>query len=121
MFDIITCKILRFIGSKFGRGSSLPGSLVRKIWPKCMASIKLPEKVIAVTGSNGKTSTTAMICRIAEENGLKVVCNREGSNQIEGIATLLLCNADPVSRKVDADVVILESDERFCQYTFKDV
>ena len=121
MLDIITCKILRFIGSKFGRGSSLPGALVRKIWPKCMASIKLPDKVIAVTGSNGKTSTTAMICRIAEENGLKVVCNREGSNQIEGIATLLLCNADPISRKVDADVVILESDERFCQYTFKDV
>ena len=121
MLDIITCKIIRYIGSKLGRGSSLPGAVCRKIWPKSMASIKLPEKVIAVTGSNGKTSTTAMICRIAEENGLKVVCNREGSNQIEGIATLLLSNADPVSRVVDADVVILESDERFCQYTFRDV
>ena len=121
MLDILTCKLLRAIGNKVGRGSSLPGAICHKIWPHAMKSLKLPDKVIAVTGSNGKTSTTALLCGIAEGAGLKVVCNREGSNQIEGITTLLLSNADPRTRKVDADVVILESDERFCQYTFKDV
>jgi len=121
MLDILTCKLLRAIGNKLGRGSSLPGAICRKIWPRAMKSLVLPEKVIAVTGSNGKTSTTAMLCGLAEKAGLKVVCNREGSNQIEGITTLLLSSADPRTRKIDADVVILESDERFCQYTFKDV
>lgn len=120
MLDIITCKLLRAIGSKLGRGSSLPGTICRKIWPRSLSKIKLPDKVIAVTGSNGKTSTVALLCSIAEKAGLKVVCNREGSNQIEGVTTLLLSSADPFSRKVDADVVILESDERFCQYTFKE-
>ena len=121
MLDILTCKLLRAIGAKIGRGSSLPGKICRKIWPGSLKTLKLPDKIIAVTGSNGKTSTVAMICEIAEKAGLKVVCNREGSNQIEGITTLLLSSADPKTRKVDADVVILESDERFCQYTFKEV
>ena len=121
MLDILMCKLLRAIGAKIGRGSSLPGSICRKIWPGCLKTLKLPDKVIAVTGSNGKTSTVALLCEIAERAGLKVVCNREGSNQIEGITTLLLSSADPRTRRVDADVVILESDERFCQYTFRDI
>lgn len=121
MLDILTCKLLRAVGNKIGRGSSLPGQICRKIWPNCLRKLKLPEKVIAVTGSNGKTSTVALLCSIAEKAGLKVVCNREGSNQIEGITTVLLSNADPKTGVVDADVVILESDERFCQYTFKEI
>lgn len=121
MLDVLICKLLRAVGSKIGRGSSLPGQICRKIWPNCLKKLELPDKVIAVTGSNGKTSTVALLCSIAEKAGLKVVCNREGSNQIEGITTILLSNADPRTRKVDADVVILESDERFCQYTFKEI
>ena len=120
MLDILTCKLLRAIGSKIGRGSSLPGLVCKKIWPKSLRTLKLPDKVIAVTGSNGKTSTVALLCNIAEKAGLKVVSNREGSNQTEGVVTALLSSADPRTRKVDADVVILESDERFCQYTFRE-
>ena len=120
MLDIIICKVLRAIGSRLGRGSSLPGRICRKIWPKSLSMLKLPDKVIAVTGSIGKTSTVALLCSIAEKARLKVICNREGSNQTDGVTTLLLSSADPFSRKVDADIVILESDEMFCQYTFKE-
>ncbi len=120
MLTIILVKILSLLGGLIGRGSSLPGKIALKLRPNILKKIKLPEKVIAVTGSNGKTGSCALLAAACEAAGLKVLYNREGSNQKEGVATLLLRNADPFTKKVDADVVILESDERFCQYTFAD-
>ncbi len=118
MLSILICKVLCFIGEKLGRGSSLPGAITLKLSPNILSKIKLPETVIAVTGSNGKTSLTEMLCAEAKAAGKRVVCNSEGSNQIEGVTTALLrgCN---LKGEVQADVAILESDERFCQYTFK--
>ena len=47
-----------------------------------------PKYIVAVTGSNGKTSTVEMIAHILCESGKKVAWNKEGSNQIEGVTTL---------------------------------
>ena len=60
-FAIIVCKLLRFIGKLAGKGSSLPGQYALKICPDALGRVKLPPCVIAVTGSNGKTSTVEMI------------------------------------------------------------
>ena len=78
----------------------------------------MPECIIAVTGSNGKTSTVEMIRGILEKSGKTVACNSEGSNQIEGAATLILSNStnSGVFRK---DVLLLETDERYAKYIFK--
>ena len=121
MFTILLCKLLCRIGALLGRGSSLPGAICLKLDPRVLRRLQLPANIVAVTGSNGKTSTAALIAEVAEKAGLRVLCNREGSNQKEGITTLLLRNANPFTRKVDADVLVLESDERFCQYTFADI
>ncbi|MBE6782006.1 MAG: DUF1727 domain-containing protein [Ruminococcaceae bacterium] len=115
---IILCKILRIIGKAVGKGSSLPGKFALKVCPDVLSRVKLPEKIIAVTGSNGKTSTTEMIAHILKENGLNVVYNAEGSNQIEGVATFILSNAT-LGGKVKGDVLLIESDERYAKYTFK--
>lgn len=118
MLSILLCKALCFLGEKLGRGSSLPGAIALKLSPNILSKIKLPDTVIAVTGSNGKTSLTELLRVAAKAAGKRVVCNSEGSNQIEGVTTALLksCN---LKGEVQADVAILESDERFCQYTFK--
>ena len=87
---VILCKLLRFIGGLIGKGSSLPGQFALKVCPNVLGRVKLPEKIIAVTGSNGKTSTVEMIAAILEQDGRRVVYNKEGSNQIEGVATLIL-------------------------------
>lgn len=121
MLVILLVKVLSWIGSMIGRGSSLPGKIALKLSTRILKKIKLPEKVIAVTGSNGKTGSCALITGACQAAGLKVISNREGSNQKEGIATLLLKNANPFTGRVNADVVVLESDERFCQYTFADI
>ena len=115
---IIICKILRVIGKLIGKGSSLPGKFALKICPNVLSKLTLPEKIIAVTGSNGKTSTVEMIAHILKSSGLKVILNSEGSNQIEGVTTFML-SAATLTGKVKGDVLLIESDERYAKYTFK--
>ena len=115
---IIVCKLLRFIGKLVGKGSSLPGQYALKICPDVLGRVKLPGCIIAVTGSNGKTSTVEMIAAILRADGRQVVYNEEGSNQIEGVATLILTSAT-LGGDVRADVLLLESDERYARHTFR--
>lgn len=117
-FTILICKLLRFIGKLIGKGSSFPGQVALKLCPDILRRVKLPEYIIAVTGSNGKTSTVEMIAHILQKNGRKVAWNREGSNQIEGVTTLVL-GSSTLSGKVKTDILLIESDERFARYTFK--
>ena len=66
----------------------------------------------------GKTSTTELICKIFEDNGYKVGCNREGSNLTEGVTTMIL-NACSLNGECKKDVLIIESDERYLRHTLK--
>ena len=90
LFTIIVCKVLKFVGGLLGKGSSLPGQIALKLCPDILGRIELPKYIVAVTGSNGKTSTVEMIAHILCESGKKVAWNKEGSNQIEGVTTLIL-------------------------------
>lgn len=112
------CKTVRFFAKLLGRGSSLPGALTLKLFPTILRDITPPEKIIAVTGSNGKTSTVELIAHVLKESGASLVYNKEGSNQIEGVTTMLLCDCT-LSGKAKSKVALIESDERFAKYTFK--
>ena len=118
LLAIIVCKLLRFVGKLVGKGSSLPGKYALKICPDILRRVELPKHIIAVTGSNGKTSTVEMIAAILRAGGKQVVYNEEGSNQIEGVTTLVLNNAT-FSGKVKADVLLIESDERYAARSFR--
>lgn len=115
---ILASKMLSFVGKLLGKGSSLPGKIALKLCPNILSRLTLPDSVIAVTGSNGKTSTVEMIANVLTASGKKVVWNKEGSNQIEGVTTLLLNNAT-LGGKVKGDVILLESDERYARHTMK--
>ena len=115
---ILITKLLRFAGKLIGRGSSKPGQVALRLCPDILSRVELPKYIIAVTGSNGKTSTVEMIAHILTQNGLTVAWNKEGSNQIEGVTTLVLGSAT-LGGKVKADILLIESDERFARYTFK--
>ena len=114
---IIVCKLLTAVGKLIGKGSSLPGKIALKICPDILKRIKLCDYVIAVTGSNGKTSTVELIAHVLTSCGYNVAYNKEGSNQIEGVTTLILNDCDFFG-KVRSDILIIESDERFARYTF---
>ena len=57
LLAILLCKLGHAIGKLVGKGSSLPGKLALKVCPDILRRVQLPPQVIAVTGSNGKTST----------------------------------------------------------------
>lgn len=117
-FPILICKLLRFAGRVIGKGSSKPGQVALKLCPDILSRVQLPKYIIAVTGSNGKTSTVEMIAHILTKNGVSVAWNKEGSNQIEGVTTMVLGSAT-LGGKVKSDVLLIESDERFARYTFR--
>ena len=115
---IVVCKVLRFVGKLVGKGSSLPGKYALNICPDILSRVQLPPHIVAVTGSNGKTSTVEMIAAILRADGKHVVYSEEGSNQIEGVTTLVLTHAT-LGGKVKADVLLLESDERYAKFSFR--
>lgn len=118
LLAIIVCKLGRAVGKLIGKGSSMPGKFALKICPDILRRVELPRHIIAVTGSNGKTSTVEMIAAVLRADGKTVVYNEEGSNQIEGVTTLVLTHAT-LGGKVRADVLLIESDERYAAHTFQ--
>lgn len=120
IISILIGKIIIFLGKIFKRGSSLPGVIVLKINKKIFKYFKLPKNVIAVTGSSGKGSTSSMIASVLRDNGYTVAHNKNGSNLIFGILTLLLENTK-LNGTIDADYLVYEVDERYTKYVFKEV
>lgn len=115
---ILLSKILYRIGKFIGKGSSMPGKIALKLDKNILKKIYLPDDIIVVTGSNGKTSTVEMICDVLESNGYSVGCNKEGSNQTEGVTTMILNNCN-LKGEVKKDVLVIESDERYLRRTLK--
>lgn len=57
----------------------------------------MPKYVIGITGSSGKGSTTELVARILSKNGYKVVYNKNGSNVLNGLASLIINNTKKAS------------------------
>lgn len=115
---ILICRILTVVGKLMGKGTSLPGGFALKVCPDILRRIQKPPVIIAVTGSNGKTSTVEMIASVLKAGGKTIAYNAEGSNQIEGVTTMIL-NSCTWSGKMKQDILLIESDERYAKFTFK--
>ncbi len=114
---ILLGKCTIILGRIIHKGSSLPGELVLKLDSDFMGKIKLPNVVIAVTGSSGKGSVSSMIKKVYEQNGYTVAHNSKGSNLSAGIMTLLLENTTFTGR-IKKDVFVFEMDERYAKFVF---
>ncbi len=104
----------KLIGKENG---SMPGKFALKICPDILKRSAAAAHIIAVTGSNGKTSTVEMIATVLRSQGKNVIYNAEGSNPGGGRHHLILTHAT-LGGKVNADV-LLESDERYAAHNFK--
>src|SRR3989338_4671928 len=77
----------------FGGGSAAPGLYALKVDPNLVSKlIKGVPRNIAITGTNGKTTTSRMLAHFAKASGLKVIRNHTGSNLERGIASTLIAN-----------------------------
>jgi lipid II isoglutaminyl synthase (glutamine-hydrolysing) len=74
-----------------GQGATLPGLLAEGCAPGIAArrAARL-DRVVLVTGTNGKTTTTALLAAALATGGRRVVSNAAGSNLYRGLATALL-------------------------------
>jgi UDP-N-acetylmuramyl tripeptide synthase len=95
-----------------GRNATyLPGVVALKICPGFLARVGKPETVIAVTGTNGKTTVCNLIIDMLTRAGVSVLDNRLGSNTASGIAASLLGGCS-LTGKRRYGVAVFETDER---------
>ena len=112
-FSVLLGKAVRHVARlRGGSGSALPGLFVERIDPTFIKRVlnSLPEGVVLISGTNGKTTTTKMVVELLEGQGIKVFTNRTGSNFTRGVAAALLGEIS-LSGKLDADIAVLELDE----------
>lgn len=97
---------------KAGGGTTLPGRVALKLYPELLTDLssRLPEGVILVTGTNGKTTTTRMISEILTHAGYKVLHNRAGANLVTGVASAMVQNFS-LWGKTDRTIGLFEVDE----------
>lgn len=91
--------------------TNLPGEIMLIFYPDLLKHFDMPENVIAVTGTNGKTTVSNMIGNILKANGYDIINNSFGGNVDTGIASLLLDNCT-LSGGFKKDTAVLEVDER---------
>jgi len=99
-------------GLRQGGGTTLPGDVARFLDPAILARLSsgLADGAIVVTGTNGKTTTAALMRHILERTGRPVVSNRAGANLIFGVTAAVLDSAGWTGR-TRAQAGLFEIDE----------
>ena len=105
-----------------GNGSALPGLIVEKMYPQFLEDMlaQLPDGVVIVTGTNGKTTSTKVITGALELLGKKVLTNPSGSNFTRGIVSTVINNVT-LGGKLKHDIAVLELDEAYAVQFIKRV
>lgn len=105
-----------------GLGSNLPGRLARKVSPSVLSNLsaQTARGVIAVTGTNGKSTTSGILSSILRTAGFTFAHNRQGANLVTGITASLIESAGWNAR-IAADLCLFEIDEAALPVVAKEV
>jgi len=95
-----------------GGGTSLPGKVLIALEPAAISELaaRLVRGSVAVSATNGKTTTSAMVASVLSRAGVPAVHNRAGANMAGGVASTLLAAAQPGGR-IDGELGLFEIDE----------
>ncbi len=100
---------MRALGSG---GTALPGLVVERL--DADAAGRLAQRLSAtalITGTNGKTTTAAMLARILRVDGRAIIHNSSGSNLMRGVTASLVAAASPLGTLPAGCTAVLETDE----------
>lgn len=106
----LACTVIRKTGR--GSGSAFPGYVARRIDPEILSVMSgmVRKKVIAVTGTNGKTTTNSILYHALKAEGYQVLYNKMGANLLDGVITAFVM-AGGKSGNPDVDYACIEVDE----------
>lgn len=95
-----------------GSGVTLPGYVARLIDPDILTELsgQIREKIIVTMGTNGKTTTNAILYQALKAEDKKVIINRTGANMLNGIISAFVLSTDRHGL-LDADYACIEVDE----------
>ena len=101
----LAARLIRLL--RLGAGTSLPGRVADRIRPGLIErrASALPGGVVLVSGTNGKTTTAAMLRTILRAAGHDVIANESGANMTGGVASALLLGPR------EGTVAVMEADE----------
>lgn len=108
---ILTAKCIALVLRLLGKGATtLPGKIALKLKYNILTKLSESVTVICVTGTNGKTTTCALLEHVLQREGCSYFINKSGANMMSGVTTAFIMNAT-VFGKCKKDYAILECDE----------
>lgn len=112
------CKFTKFILKTLRRrGTTLPGRIGLRICPNLPHLLAQDITIIAVSGTNGKSTTCHMLMSAFEQEKRECFSNQSGANLLPGITTALAHNANLWGRPTKHCAVI-ECDELTAEKAF---
>jgi UDP-N-acetylmuramate-alanine ligase len=115
---ILLCKFLRFVSRVLHRGgTAMPGRFALKVCPNLLSILSRDVKTVAITGTNGKTTSSRMVEQAFADAGLSYFANRSGANLISGITTEFVMNST-LGGKPKKEYAVIECDEAAARRTF---
>jgi lipid II isoglutaminyl synthase (glutamine-hydrolysing) len=113
IFTIYTLKTLKrgLAITRIGSGTALPGLLAENHRPQLFNYFANQlEFVILITGTNGKTTTKALLSDILDEGGIKHISNESGSNLRRGILSTFISKSNIFGR-LNSKFAVFEVEE----------
>jgi UDP-N-acetylmuramyl tripeptide synthase len=89
-----------------GDGSVIGGIIGLRLEPDLLSLLAQGRRIVLVTGTNGKTTTTRLITAALTPLGQQIASNIYGANMEAGLTSAL-------SRAPDAPLAVLETDEKY--------
>ncbi|GAA0726786.1 Mur ligase family protein [Clostridium malenominatum] len=91
--SVIASKIVMKLSKTFFKGgSNFPGKVALKLNKSILKTLGKEYKVILITGTNGKTTTTSMVYSMLKDSGKRVITNHTGANMLPGIVACFVEN-----------------------------
>lgn len=109
---LYAAKSAQLIMQILGRNATyLPGKIAIRLCKDFLGYLTPPKTVIAITGTNGKTTVSNLVASILKENGYSITNNSFGSNVQAGVISALIADST-FGGKPKKDIAVLEVDER---------
>lgn len=117
---ILSKTVLKLSTKLFKGGSNFPGKIALALDKNILSTVTKGYKVILVTGTNGKTTTTSMIYNILKKDGKKVFTNNTGANMNTGIVSSFV-SFYKFGKNNEEKYAVIEVDEAYLQIVTENI